>query len=101
MSAELVDCPFPWCESGVIPQEDGSSRVCPRCNGRGEIEEDDAWFYVGTNPIYRRDEVYSYWGERSLSPTAATPSVSAEKRNTLADLELAESESRKVNQEVA
>lgn len=57
MSTELIPCPFPWCEDGIIPQDDGSSRKCTRCNGRGEVEYDDAWFYVGDHPVYLRDEI--------------------------------------------
>lgn len=85
MSAELIPCPFPWCEDGIIPQDDGSSRKCTRCGGRGEVEYDDAWFYIGDHPVYLRDEVSSHWKPHS---TATGP--------TLVDLERKEWESRRL-----
>lgn len=38
LPAGLLPCPD--CEDGVIRLDDGSSRTCPACDGRGEVEDD-------------------------------------------------------------
>lgn len=92
LELSLIPCPEPYCEEGIIPQENGSSLPCRTCQGRGEVErdidpEEGKWRFSVAEGVTLRPVTRSYWWEPSASQIPGRP--------TLADLERVEEESRR------
>lgn len=75
----LTPCPEPYCEGGIIPQENGSSLTCRTCQGRGEVEreidpEEGEWRFSVAEDVTLRPVTRSYW-EPSASQIPGHPTI--------------------------
>lgn len=75
----LIPCPEPYCEEGIIPQENGSSLTCRTCQGQGEVEreidpEEGKWRFSVAENVTLKPVTRSYW-EPSASQVPGKPSI--------------------------